>query len=267
MKKFLPSILPILGLAITAVSPAVQSFLGSFVSTHPSYAALITAGSLILNHWLPNPNALPSNSSIARAGTAVGLCFALVLVPMGMTGCTYSQAQVTAAVQHVEAGLKDAQAQLPAANLLISELQIVDPNASTLPRVVVDLVTAASPKLIAACDTYLANPSADAYQALLNGVDALTEQIDQQALAMLKIENPQSQLKAVAGIAFAVTGFHVVLGVLQQFASSKQTKAVPAQTAHVSLDQVRPFINREYARHELADMGYDADAALAAYGF
>lgn len=267
MKKFLPSLLPILGLAITTVSPAVQSGLAHFVATHPAYAALVSAVSLILNHWLPSPNALPSDSTVAKAGTALMLCFAIVLVPMGMTGCTYSQAQVTGAVQKVEAGLKDAQAQLPAANLLISELQIVDPNAATIPLFVVNTAQASLPKLIAACDAYLANPSPDTYQAILNLADALAAQVDQQGLAILKIQNPQSQLKAIASVAIVTTGLHVVLGVLQQFASSKQVKAVPAQSAHVSLSEMRPLINREYARSELTHMGYNADAALASAGF
>ncbi|HZU30674.1 MAG TPA: hypothetical protein VFB79_06135 [Candidatus Angelobacter sp.] len=267
MKKLLPSILPILGMLATAVAPAIQDFIVKFVTTHPVGASALTALGFIINHWLPSPTSLPAGSTVAKAGTALMLCFALVLVPMAMTGCTYDQAKVTAAVQNIDNGLRGLQSQIPTANVIIAELQALDPEAAATVQPFVADATSLLPKLITACDTYLQNPGADAYQALLNGIDAFTAQIDQDALKIAQVKNSQSQVKALTAVALFVTGTHVVLGIAKQFATSKQIKAVPTQSARVSFEQIRPFIDRESARKELKGMGYNADAALQAAGF
>lgn len=267
MKKLIPTLLPLIGLAITAVSPQVQASISHFVALHTGYAGLISTIFLIVNHWLPSPTELPSNSSVARAGTAVMLCFALIVLPMMTTGCTYNQAQVTSAVQKVEIALKDIQSQIPVATVLVSDLSSLDPPAALIALPVLGIANIGLTKAVAACDAYVKNPGATAYQALLNIVDDLVAQIDLQALAAAKITNPQSQTKAVASIGFFTTGIHLALGILQQFASSSQISAVPAQTARVSFEQIRPFLKRDEAKQELTKLGFShVDQILSAQG-
>lgn len=193
----------------------------------------------------------------------------LLILSMVLTGCSYDQAQVTKAVQNVENGLKTVKSLLPQADTIVQELTQADPGTAAQVEPIVKAAGPAIDKLIAACDQYLANPGADQYQAILNGVDAFTAQVDQQALATLKISNPASQQKVSAWIALVSTGLHVTLGIVQNYATSKQVKAMP-QTAKVSAAELRPFINRDYARDQLVAMGYttrQADDAIERSGF
>jgi len=262
LKKWLPTILPILGSIATAALPKLQLFLVGFVTTHPAWASVLTALSLAVNHQINPPGAVPSNSTVAKAGTALMLCFALITLPF-TTGCTQSQA--VAAMQKVDTGLKIAKGVIPQANLILQELQQVDPEAAEYFTPLLQKADPALDKLIAAAEAYIANPGADAYQAVLNGVDAFTAQVDQAALGTAGIKNPQSQAKVVSWIAFFSTGLHVTLGILDSYATSKQKKAVPAVSARVSFDQIRPFLNRSYARDELTAMGYSNPDQLLAY--
>ena len=119
MKKLLPTLLPILGLAITAVSPDVQGAIAHFVAAHPALSGLFTVVSLIINHWLPSPGSSPSDSTIAKIGTASMLCIALVLM-LGLVGCSPVEVQAYRAVvgakaftksiatAHPECGTRDA---------------------------------------------------------------------------------------------------------------------------------------------------------------
>jgi len=154
---------------------------------------------------------------------------------------------------------------LPQASLILQELQQVDPEAAEYFSPFLQKADPALASLIAAADNYIANPGADAYQALLNGVDAFTAQIDQAALGTAGIKNQQSQAKVVGWIAVFSTGLHVTLGILDSYATSKQKKAVPAVSARVSFDQIRPFLNRSYARKELSQMGYTNPDQILTY--
>jgi hypothetical protein len=87
MKKLLPTLLPLLSTAIIAIVPDLQHYIIAFVSAHPALSSFATAAALILNHWLPSPGSPPSDSTIAKAGTALMLCFALTATPF-LTGCT-----------------------------------------------------------------------------------------------------------------------------------------------------------------------------------
>lgn len=264
MKKWLPTLLPILGSLATAAVPQLQHFIVGFVTTHPAWASVLTALGMAINHQINPPGAVPSDSNVAKAGTALMLCFALITVPL-MTGCTYNQAEVVAAVQKVDTGLKIAKGILPQGNLILQELQLVNPEAAEYFAPFLQKAGPDLDKLIAAADSYIANPGTDAYQALLNGVDAFTAQVDVAALGTNGIKNAQAQAKVVGYIALFSTGLHVTLGILDAYATSKQKKAVPAVSARVSFDQIRPLLNRSYARDELTAMGYSNPDQLMAY--
>lgn len=188
----------------------------------------------------------------------------LIMLPcIPMTGCT--PAQILKVVQNVESVAQGVQANLPAANALLTDLQTLDPEAYEFVKPVVDAAPVGIQKVIAACENYKSNPGDDNYQALLNLVDALTSQVDQAALKLAGIKNPDSKTKAVAGIAMFSTGLHISLGLLEANASSKQKTAVPAHPA-VAWNQVKPFIDRNYAVKVLDGLGYDGEQCLKAAG-
>jgi hypothetical protein len=267
MKKWLPTLLPILGTVITAVLPQVQHLIINFVSAHPAWSSVITALGLVVNHQLNPPGAAPSDYTVAKIGTSM-LCIALVLGVFFTTGCSYSQAEVVVAVQKVEIGLKTAKGILPAASTIAQELaQTGNAEAAEYLNNFVSVADPALDKLIAASETYIGNPGNDNYQALLNGLDAFTSQVDQQALKLAGLKNPQSQQKAVAWIALVSTSAHVVLAIAENYATNKQKKATAAAavTARLRFDQIRPFLKRDYARQELSTMGYSNPDQLLEY--
>jgi hypothetical protein len=263
MKKLLPTLLPLLSTALIAIVPQLQHFLIAFVAAHPGWSSFATAAALILNHWLPSPGAVPADSTIAKAGTSLMLCFALITVPF-TTGCNYSQADVIKAVQNTESVFKTAQTFLPQAQVIANELQQTDPEAAEYVNDLVGIAGPALQKLITASDNYLAVPGDSTYQAILNLADAFVAQIDQDALKFAGIKNPQSQQKATAWIVIFSTGLHVGLGVLEHYATKGQINSMP-KVAHASFDQIRPFLNRSYAHDELAQMGYSNPDQLLAY--
>lgn len=57
MTKYLPSIVPVLMLVVTAVAQPVQNALASAAAHHPVVAMLVSAASVIAAHWLPSPKA------------------------------------------------------------------------------------------------------------------------------------------------------------------------------------------------------------------
>jgi hypothetical protein len=52
MGKYLPSILPIVALIASAVTPAVQGW----ESHHPIFVTVAATLTAIINHWVPSPN-------------------------------------------------------------------------------------------------------------------------------------------------------------------------------------------------------------------
>jgi hypothetical protein len=55
LKKLLPSLLAIGGVALTAFTPAIQTGLAGFVTAHPSIAATIAGAFGIFAHLWPQP--------------------------------------------------------------------------------------------------------------------------------------------------------------------------------------------------------------------
>jgi hypothetical protein len=179
-------------------------------------------------------------------------------------GCTpQSQAQ---GVQNVVTQLKNIQPIIKDAENLATVYAQLDPALSAAILEYTKLADDNITSLLKIGNDYLARPSADNYQALLNGVDAFAASIDAKVLEAARISNPQTQQKILMLLALAATIIHIAVGILQQHASAKQLKTMPKLTGRVRFEQIKPYLDRAYARAELARMGYDADAALSAFG-
>ena len=265
MKTFLPTLLPLLGLLITASSGSVQHGIAAFASGHPLFAALIGVLGLVLNHWLPSPAAeQPSNASVARR--VVGSSFVLLAAALVCMGATTGCASPTDVVQQAVTVFQTSKGFVATAEALIPELQQINPELAKEVSEYANLAGSNLDNLITAGNAYLAQPSGDKYQNILNGVDALTASVDAKVLAAAKISNPQSQQKVLAVLTIASVTAHAVLTVLQARASRAQLKAVPVISARVTLDQIKPYLNLDYARGEIAKQGYDAHSVLSLAG-
>jgi hypothetical protein len=196
-----------------------------------------------------------SRHSAARslADKSLALCLALFIavVPVFITGC----GSLPEIVQQVQAGLKVGQTYVATAQDLMPELQQVNPEIAKEVQEYLALAAPNLENLIKLCDAYLAKPSGDKYQNILNGVDALAAGLDARVLAAARVTNTQSQAKAIAILGLAATAAHVVLGILEQKASKQQLKAVPAVTARVTPEEIKPFLNREQAQRQMIAMG------------
>ena len=118
-------------------------------------------------------------------------------------------AQLVASVQKVEAGLKIAQATLPTAQILLNDLQLLDADAYAVVAPFVGKLPAVYASLIAACDTYVANPGSTTYQAIVNAFADFSGRVNSATLAIAGIKNSSSQAKAQAVV--ALTGTAVAL--------------------------------------------------------
>jgi len=55
MKSLLPTLLPLLGTLVLAVSGTMQHVIANFVGSHPVWSGVFATAALIVNHWLPAP--------------------------------------------------------------------------------------------------------------------------------------------------------------------------------------------------------------------
>lgn len=203
--------------------------------------------------------------SVARFFVLQQLIPALVILGLVVptTGCNQSPTEI---VGKVVAGLQDVQEYVQQAKQLAVVYQQLDPPLAQEVGEYAALADQNLASLITIGNNYLAKPSADTYQALLNGVDAFVQSVDQKVLLAAKISNPQTQQKVLTIIALAATGAHIVLGLLEQNANKKQLKAMPKAGMRVSFEEVRPYLDRTYAAAELTKMGYEGDKTLERVG-
>lgn len=184
---------------------------------------------------------------------------------MGTTGCSQNPTQT---VQNVVNVLSQVKAYVDSTQALLPGLQSLDPALASEVQEYAELGSTNLANLIAIGNAYLAAPSSDKYQQLLNGVDSFTAGIDTTVLQAAKIANPNTQHTVLIVLGLADTGAHLAVSLLKQYASSSQLKAMP-KTAQVDFDLIKPFIVPDYARAQLASMGYqpyEVEHALSKYG-
>lgn len=205
---------------------------------------------------------MKSNRTLAQKCLSIGLMAMMAFLPLITTGCGSPTEIVQQAVNVFQTGkgfVSSAQALLP-------ELQQLNPALAKEVAEYADFANANLDNLIVAGNAYLAKPSGDKYQNILNAVDALTASIDGKVLAAAKITNPQSQHRVLAILTLASVSSHGILTLLQQRASKAQVKAMPTIAARVTLEQIRPYLDLNYAREQIAARGYDPDKVLTLAG-
>jgi hypothetical protein len=207
-----------------------------------------------------------TKSNFSKANQFLVTTLALFMFLLPVAGCGTPAQTVQQAITIFESGKSYVQA----AQSLLPELQQVNPELAKEVNEYSKLAGVSLDNLIAVGNAYLAKPSGDNYQAILNGVDALAATIDARVLAAARITNPQSRDKIMAILAIAATSAHVVVGLLQQRATQKQLKAMPVIAGRVSFKEIRPYLDRREAERELIALGASmtySDYVLAQAGF
>lgn len=189
----------------------------------------------------------------------LALCLVALMCMTMITGCAPGSA--TTAVQKALTVFNVGKSYVAAAQSLVPELQTINPQLAAEVSEYAALAANNLDSLIAIGNAYLSKPNADGYQALLNGVDALAASIDAKVLAAAKISNPASQAKVMAVLSIAATSIHVTVGLLQQYASSKQLNAMPKIAGRVTFDQIRPYLDRPAAEAQIVAWGASHDQA------
>lgn len=200
--------------------------------------------------------------TLANKCLSASLAVVLFIMPVVLTGC----GNVNEVVQKAVTGFQIAQSGVATAKSLLPELRTLNPDLASEVEEYAQLASGNLANLITLGNAYLAAPSGDKYQNILNAVDALTATLDVKVLAMAKVSNPQSQAKALAVVTVISVGLHTVVALLQTKASKAQLKAMPVIAGRVTLEQLRPLIGPE-VRSEITARGYDPDQVLSLAGF
>jgi hypothetical protein len=169
------------------------------------------------------------------------VCSLVVCLALALAACS-----ITSVVQKAQSDLQLFQAGLTNAVNLVPTLNQVNPD---LGAVVTKLNATAGPlaaSALAACATYLAKPSGDNYQNLLNLTDSIVQTVDAQTLAAGHVTNQQSQTQTLATLTVIDLGAHALLSYLESKATAKQIEAVPtpAATTAANFQSVKDLVNR-----------------------
>lgn len=194
-------------------------------------------------------------------------CLLMTILPactMNIAGCQHPLT-VDQVVGIADGYLEGALPFLDQAPAIAADLRLLDPALADQIEKWAPIIRTNAQNAIALGKGYLAAPSGDNYQKLLNAVDALGQTVNQQVLSAAKITNPASQQKVLALLGLVATGIHLSVALLKQHATSSQINNLPA-IARVDFRKVRPYLNRGYAHDQLAAQGFDANAVLASVG-
>lgn len=195
---------------------------------------------------------------------SVVLCYAMLACAMTFaTGCAETPTQI---VQQAVDGFTLTKTYVAATKGLLPELATLNPDLAKEVAEYAALADVNLDSLIKIGNAYLAAPTGGNYQVLLNGVDALAASVDAQVLAAAKITNSASQGKVLAGITIASVVLHGILVTLKSKAKSAQLKAIPKVAGRVDFNDVKQYVDRTYARQQLAAHGYNVDQVFAVVG-
>ncbi|HEV7676228.1 MAG TPA: hypothetical protein VGQ12_16980 [Candidatus Angelobacter sp.] len=201
-------------------------------------------------------------NTLANKCLSLSLALFMAMSSMVMVGCG-SPVEI---VQQAVGVFQTSKGIVASAQALLPELQQLNPELAKEVAEYAGLANANLDNLIAAGNAYIAKPSGDKYQNILNAVDALTASVDAKVLAAAKITNPQAQHRVLAILTLASVSSHAILTLLQQRASKAQVKAMPVIAARADFEKVKQLIDQGYVRSEITKAGYNADVVMAAAG-
>jgi hypothetical protein len=179
----------------------------------------------------------------------------LSLAALNTAGCTQQQ-RVTVAQEIVNW----APVFISTADTVNAAVEALDPVTVAVLGPMTLALNTFGPQFELAAQNYLANPTQTALQTL----QALVVQIQQNAnsalLAAAKITNPVSQATATRNINLIATIANTLLALVQSISTKAQVAAMATQV-HVTLAQVRPYMDEPAMQR--ASLGVSHDLALA----
>jgi hypothetical protein len=198
---------------------------------------------------------MKSESKLRRWAVALPMFFAmLVLSVTSTTGCT--QAQKINVAQEI---VNWTPAFIMTADTVNVAIMALDPPTVVVLGPLTAAINALAPQFELAAKNYLANPN----QTTLQVLQALVVQVQQNTnaalLAAVAITNPSSQASAKRNINLVATIVNTLLGLIQSVSTKTQIAAM-ATVVHVTLAQVRPYMDQ--AALQAASVRVSQDLAL-----
>ena len=168
-----------------------------------------------------------------RQVCAIGLCALLMLCLVPATGCS---------------GTEVAQDIVNWTPALTAAIHMVDATGAVLAPAYAPVFAAAtagfdagSAELVAQAQAYLANPGATTLQHLQIAVTTFNQTVNAALLGVARIEDPQSQQKALADIGAVATIVSTLLGLVASISSKAQIKAMAASTT-IKVSALRKYL-------------------------
>jgi hypothetical protein len=186
-----------------------------------------------------------------RQLAALMLCAIMLVGTLPMTGCTQQQ-RISVAQEIVNW----TPVFVSTADTVNAAVMALDPQTIVVLGPATLAINALGPEFQKAAQAYLDNPN----QTTLQVLQALIVQIQQDTnaalLAALKITNPQSQATATKDINLIATIANTILALVQQISTKGQVAAMAAQV-HVTLAEVRPYMDEPAMQRASAQVARD----------
>jgi hypothetical protein len=198
---------------------------------------------------------MKSESKLRRWAVALPMFFAMLILSVtSTTGCT--QAQKINVAQEI---VNWTPAFIMTADTVNVAIMALDPPTVVVLGPLTAAINALAPQFELAAKNYLANPN----QTTLQVLQALVVQVQQNTnaalLAAVAITNPSSQASAKRNINLVATIVNTLLGLIQSVSTKTQIAAM-ATVVHVTLAQVRPYMDQ--AALQAASVRVSQDLAL-----
>jgi hypothetical protein len=181
----------------------------------------------------------PGGSGTGGAGTGALialLCVSMFLAPIG---CTQQQ-KVNVAQEIVNW----TPSVVSAANTVGATVELLAPQYALIIAPATTGFDLLAAGLETAARDYLANPNQTTLAFLQNEVISLQQNVNTSILQVAQIKDPASQKLALAAINALATVVNTILGMVQSISTKTQVAAMAAKV-HVTLAQVRPYLDQQ----------------------
>ncbi|MGO8759344.1 MAG: hypothetical protein ACLQG3_14590 [Terracidiphilus sp.] len=194
-------------------------------------------------------------TTFRQAGTRLlggVLLSALVLLgTLPVTGCTQQQ-KITVAQEIVNW----TPVFISTADTVNASIMALDPATVTVLGPITAAINAFGPEFQKAAQAYLANPNQTTLQVLQSLVTQIQQDTNAALLAAARVVNADSQALATKDINLLATITNTVLALVQSISTKAQVAAM-ARDVHVTLAQVRPYMDERALSRASAQVAQD----------
>jgi hypothetical protein len=185
----------------------------------------------------------------------IALLVGLLISMPGLQGCT--QQQRISVAQEIVTWTP---VFVSTANTVNAAVVALDPPTVAVLGPLTMAINALAPEVQKAAQAYLANPNQSTLQVLQALVIQVQQDVNATLLAAVKITNPNSQAQATRQINLVATVIATILSLVQSISTKAQMAAMQSQV-HVTLAQVRPYMDTQGMQLASVRVGQDLGMA------